>query len=163
MVHPLYRVAIRAWPDQTKCEYRFRRYLDLYPRDATAWISLAQSEKRVKNGEAETARVNPGLNRSIRKVSKQSMIRARKVYNEGLAKVHKQDRCHLLQAWGLLEVKHGKESFGLALLELAVFMCKSLKCVLVWTIVRNAYEYNLKENGLSFAREQCQSKYIQMA
>lgn len=156
MIHPLYRVAIRAWPNQNDCKYKFKRYLDLHPHDATAWISLAQSEKRVKSGELVTSRVSKGLNESKRKVSTQSMIRARKVLNEGLLKVCEKDRCRILQAWGLLEVKHGKESFGLALLEKAVYLCSSLKCVLVWAIVKNAYEYHLHDSkSLCFARQQC--------
>lgn len=155
-VHPLYRIAIREWPNQEYCHYKFRQYLQLHPQDATAWISLAQSEKRVKHGETITSRVSLGLNQSKRKVSTESMIRARRVLNEGLVSVREEDRCRIFQSWGLLELKHGKESFGLALLELAVYLCNSLKCVLLWAIVRNAYEYHLKDSkSLIFAREQC--------
>lgn len=156
MIHPLYRVAIAAWPNQIDCKYKFIRYLELYPKDANAWISFAQSEKRVKSGEIMTSRVSQGVIRSKRKVSTQSMIRARKVFNEGLLRVCEDDKCRILQAWGLLEVKHGKESFGLALLEKAVYLCRCLKSVLVWMIVRNAYEYHLQNcKSLCFARDQC--------
>lgn len=155
-MHPLYRVAIQSWPDQTVCRRQFRTYLEQHPKDATAWITFAQSEKRVERGEVTTSRVGQGLNRSRRKVSNQSVMRARRVLNEGLSRVCEEDRCRILQAWGLLEVKHGKESFGLALLEKAVYLCSSLKCVLTWAIVRNAYEYHLKDsNSLCFARDQC--------
>lgn len=156
MTHPLYRVAIAAWPNQIDCKCKLVRYLELYPKDVTAWISFAQSEKRVKSGEIVTSRVSQGVIQSKRKVSTQSMIRARKVLNEGLLRVREQDKCRILQAWGLLEVKHGKESFGLALLEKSVYLCNSLRGVLVWVIVRNAYEYHLQNSkSLCFARDQC--------
>jgi hypothetical protein len=155
-IHPLYRVAIAAWPNQVECKYKFVRYLEMYPKDVKAWITFAQSEKRVKSGEISTSRVSQGIIQSKRKVSTESMIRARKVLNQGLLRVREEDKCRILQAWGLLEVKHGKESFGLALLEKSVYLCHSLRSVLVWVIVRNAYEYHLQNSkSLCFARDQC--------
>lgn len=155
-IHPLYRGAIQVWSDPPECDARLLRYLKSHPRDSKAWITLAQSRKRPERGETLRTRLNPGINQSRRKISNESMIRARKVLNEGLASVEEDDRCQLLQAWGLLEIKHGKEEYGLALLEYSVCLCTSLREVLLWIIVRRAYEYHLRSPArrsvLNYAR-----------
>lgn len=165
MIHPMYRVAIQAWPNQADCGVKLVKYLELYPQDTKAWITLAQSQKRPIKGEILRTRLNPGVNQSKRKISNESMIRARKVLNVGLNSVEIKDRCQLLQAWGLLEIKHGKEEYGIALLEYSVRLCKSMRDVLVWSIVRRAYQHHLRSSDgrsvLNYARHLVKSKYEQ--
>lgn len=121
----------------------FESHLDSNPRDAKAWISYAQMQKKVRlsAGELPTARLHPGLQSdSDVRVSKASVFRARGVLYRAIdaCSGEPEARASLLQALGLLELTHGYEMYGSTLLEMAVKSQPNLTPVLRWRRVRCA-------------------------
>jgi hypothetical protein len=126
----------------------FESHLEAHPRDAKAWISYAQMQKKVRlsAGELPTARLHPGLQSdSDVRVSKESVFRARGVLYRAIdACSGERERdaesslASLLQALGLLELTHGYEMYGSTLLEMAVKSQPKLTPVLRWHRVRCA-------------------------
>ena len=129
----------------------FESHLEAHPRDATAWISYAQMQKKVRvdAGERPTARLHPGLQSdSDVRVSRESVFRAREVLYRAIdacdGEPARRDACaitsraSLLQALGLLELTHGYEMYGSTLLEMAVNFQPKLTPVLRWRRVRCA-------------------------
>ena len=123
----------------------FESHLEAHPRDAKAWISYAQMQKKVRfsAGELPTARLHPGLQSdSDVRVSKESVFRARGVLYRAIDACSSErdagSRASLLQALGLLELTHGYEMYGSTLLEMAVKSQPKLTPVLRWHRVRCA-------------------------
>ena len=147
------RVAIAFWNSGAfdAAESVFESHLEAHPRDATAWISYAQMQKRVRAGAGErpTARLHPGLQSdSDVRVSRESVFRAREVLYRAIDACDGEpagrgacaitSRASLLQALGLLELTHGYEMYGSTLLEMAVKSQPNLTPVLRWRRVRCA-------------------------
>ena len=108
-------------------------HLTAEPLDAQAWLSYAQMVKRPRVDAGE--RLLPGPNPNDVLVSRESVARARRVLRRAA------DACddpRALQALGIMELTHGVEVYGAALLERAVGERRELRPVLLWRRFKDA-------------------------
>ena len=146
-------------------------HLTRAPHDVKAWISYAQMVKRPRGDEEVVSRLQPGMVAATDvSVSRQSVFRARRVLHRAIASCEdNSSKAVVLQTLGLLELTHGNETYGSALLEFCVGQSGgALAPVLRWHRVRAARRSVVAASGgggggvgrLRRARENVQSRVL---
>lgn len=136
-------------------------YLIASPDDVQAWISYAQMVKRPMEHETKVGRLQPGIaSRNDVDVSRESVFRSRRVLHRAIehelgrsrpgtvGHVPNESLARLMQALGLLELTHGNEAWGSALLEFCVNEQRALRPVLLWQRVQDARKRQLASGGV---------------
>jgi hypothetical protein len=127
--------------------------------------------KRPRGGEEVVSRLQPGMVASTDvSVSRESVFRARRVLHRAIAALGDNSaKANVLQTLGLLELTHGNETYGSALLEFCVGQSGgALAPVLRWHRVRAARRSVVAASGgggggvgrLRRARENVQTRVL---
>ena len=132
----------------------FEKYLYYNPNDVNMWISYSQMVKKPYKNEKRYLRVQKAyLENTNKYISKKSLIRCRKILHRGIqSNICKEDKAKLLVSLGLLEVQHGNQKYGIALIEKAVYFSNVLLPVLKWKFIKEIIKCILYESNLENAR-----------
>lgn len=136
----------------------FERYLYHNPNDSTMWISYSQMMKKPFRSENKILRVQRGYitNTTKNYVSRKSIIRSRKILYRGIQiNDCNHNKAKIMLSLGLLEIQHGNQKYGIALIEKSVYLSRILLPVLKWQFIKQIIKNILHQSDLLNARHCC--------